>query len=73
MQDWVWMIVVWADGDREDPIEDYPPWSYVSEVRSGVFVHEGPGPRRGEYVVEWLPADASEAQWASLGVRPEDF
>ena len=73
MQDRVWLIVVWADGERGDPIEDYPPWSVVSEVRSGIFVHEEAGPRQGEYVVDWLLADQSEAQWAALGVTLEDF
>ncbi len=32
---WVWFIVVWANGDRERPFEDYPPWTVVRETQSG--------------------------------------
>ena len=73
MQDWVWLLVVWADGDRELPLEDYPPWSAVAELRSGVFAHDAPGPRHGEYGVERLDPAAAAARWAALGIRVEDF
>jgi hypothetical protein len=53
-QQWVWFIVVWADGERERLFEDYPPWTAVAEIRSGVFVWES-GPHKGEYAVGWLP------------------
>lgn len=73
LQDRVWLTVVWADGEREDPIEDYPPWSVVADVRAGHFRHEAPGPRQGEYLVDRLPAEQGRAQWRALGITLDDF
>lgn len=73
MQQWVWYIVVWADGERERSAEDYPPWITVTDIRNGVFVVEDDGPRSGEYLAEWLPEPEAKAQWERLGLTVEDF
>lgn len=73
VQQWVWLVVVWADGLKEPAEEDYPPWSHVREIWDGVFVWLDGGPRGGEYTVEWLPDDEREGAWADLGVTIDDF
>ena len=70
---WVWLVVVWADGEKERPVEDYPPWTYVREIWDGEFIWPYPGPRSGEYSVEWLPDSEREAKWAELGTTLDDF
>ncbi|HTW14875.1 MAG TPA: hypothetical protein VMF51_07090 [Nocardioides sp.] len=72
-QQWVWYVVVWADGARERAQEDYPPWNAVAELRSGVFAWGDGGPRSGRYDAERLPAPDADAQWISLGLTVEDF
>ncbi|MFE7408821.1 hypothetical protein [Isoptericola sp. NPDC057559] len=71
VQQQVWLVVVWADGERER-VEDYPPWSVVASIRAGEYV-EDDGPHRGRYTVTWLPEVESEAMRAELGVTPADF
>lgn len=40
---WVWLVIVWADGRRELPLEDYgPKWITVRELDAGYFDHYGP-------------------------------
>lgn len=73
LQQWVWLVVVWADGEKERAEEDHPPWTYVREIRDGTFSWPYPGPRGGDYTVEWLPDDEREAMWAELGVTLDDF
>jgi hypothetical protein len=73
VQQWVWLVVVWADGEKERAVEDYPPWTYVREIWDGEFIWPYPGPRNGEYTVEWLPDDEREAKWAELGITLADF
>lgn len=73
MQQWVWLLIVWADGTREGPFEDYPPWTTVAEIQRGIFVWEAAGPRSGEYEVEWLPEGDRQARWAQLGIAFDDF
>ena len=73
VQQRVWLVVVWADGQKERAEEDYPPWTYVREISEGVFVWPYPGPRSGEYQVEWVADDQPEAKWAVLGVTLADF
>ena len=73
VQQWVWLVVVWADGQKERAEEDYPPWTYVREIWDGVFVWPGPAPRGGEYTAEWLPDDERAATWDELGVTLDDF
>lgn len=36
----MWLVVVYADGTRERSREDYPPWTYVTEMPDGYFVWE---------------------------------
>ena len=43
VQQWVWLVVVWADGKKERAVEDYPPWTYVREIWDGKFIWPYPG------------------------------
>ena len=70
---WVWYIVVWANGERERPDEDYPPWTVVREMQSGTFSWDEDDEHRGDYTVEWLPEEARHEVLAALYIRPEDF
>lgn len=70
---WVWFIVVWANGERESPEEDYPPWTMVREMRSGTFSWDEEDEHRGHYTVEWLPERARQEALAALHIPPEDF
>ncbi len=70
---WVWFIVVWSDGVRERPFEDYPPFSVVEEIVSGTFTWEEAGPHGGSYTVEWVPAGEREGVLADLGIGARDF
>ena len=70
---WVWYIVVWANGERERSEEDYPPWSVVAEMQSGVFTWDWDDLHQGQYTVEWLPENEREAVLADLGIAPDDF
>lgn len=74
-QPWVWLVVVWGDGVKERAVEDYPPWSYVAEMRAGYLEWEGGrGSRRnGRYEIEWVDRARAEAERARLGIRREDF
>jgi hypothetical protein len=65
-------VVVWANGDRERPLEDYPPWTIVKELQDGRLTWDE-GDHRGTYSVEWLPADQSRATWSDLGITLDDF
>ena len=69
MQPWIWYIVIWADGTREHPEEDYPPWTFVREVQSGYF--DGPGSVR--YEAQWLEEPERTRMWAELGISVDDF
>ncbi|MFB8229949.1 hypothetical protein [Cellulosimicrobium sp. NPDC055967] len=72
---WVWLVVVWDDGAKERAVEDYPPWTYVAEMRDGYLEWEGGrGSRRtGRYEIEWVDRDRATAERARLGIRREDF
>lgn len=70
---WVWYIVIWANGDREQPGEDYPPWTVVQEMQSGIFSWDEDGARGGTYEVGWLTAAAREQALAKLNIGPGDF
>lgn len=72
---WVWLVVVWDDGMKERAVEDYPPWTYVAEMRAGSFEWEvgRDGGRAGRYEIDWIPREHVEAEWARLGIRQEDF
>ncbi|MDO8144055.1 hypothetical protein [Isoptericola sp. 178] len=72
IQQCVWFLVVWADGVKEPPFEDYAPWTAVEEIRAGTFAWED-GPHRGTYAATWLPRAQGEARWAELGITLDDF
>ena len=69
---WVWFIVVWVDGSREE-FSDYPPLTQVREIQSGSFTWKRVDSHRGQYTVEWVTDDERESLQFQLGVRPEDF
>lgn len=72
-QDWVWLVVVWSNGDRERPLEDYPPWTVVDEIRKGAFTWDEGDAHRGQYSAEWLPDGERQEQWAALGIDRESL
>ena len=42
-QPWLWFVIVWADGTKENPFEDYgPSWYTVRELHAGYLDHFGP-------------------------------
>jgi hypothetical protein len=67
MQEGVWMTILWADGQRDQNIEDYEPWSYVNELRDGVLDWDEP-PHAGRYRVEWIDEAERAAERARIGV-----
>ncbi len=71
---WVWLVAVWSDGTRERSLEDYPPWSYVDEMKRGfIQCDEWTAERRGRYEFRWLsPVDASRIR-TELNLSPSDF
>ena len=69
----VWYIVRWSNGDGERADEDYPPWSVVAEMQSGIFVWEADDPHRGQYTDEWLPEEERAGALKDLGTTLEDF
>lgn len=71
---WVWFIVVWSDGDRESPFEDYPPdWLTVNDLKAGRFVWNDDQAHQGSYDAEWVPSDRREQVLREIGVPPQDF
>jgi hypothetical protein len=70
---WVWFIVVWADGHREPRDEDYPPWTVVRDMQSGIFSWDQEDAHRGQYTVEWLPETERQAMLSELGIEADDF
>lgn len=55
---WIWYTVVWADGSREPETEDYPPFTAVTEMKSGFLdVISRDSGRSGRYDFEWLDAE----------------
>lgn len=83
VQLWPWFVVVWADGAKEDPFEDYGPnWLTVRELDAGYLQYFGPSvkrfagsvpgpPRRFEF--EWLPPAEAASKWHELGLVDTDF
>ncbi len=70
---WVWTIVVWADGTRERPIEDYPPWTLVTEMNDGYLDWDEWTPRGGRYTVEWVPDEEAARIRQQLAITADDF
>lgn len=73
VQDQVWLMVLWSNGDRERHIEDYPPWTIVKEIQVGNLMWDEHDTHRGVYSVEWLPENERSAAWLTLGIAPDDF
>ncbi len=71
-QDWVWLLIVWSDGAREYPFEDYPPWTTRREIQAG-FLTWDQGDREGTYRAVWVPDDQRQSEWARLGIAVTDF
>ena len=71
-QDWVWLLIVWANGSREWPIEDYPPWTIVNEIQRGNLSWDE-GDHQGTYDVEWVPQSQRQEVRAVLGISLDDF
>lgn len=89
MRPWPWFRVVWADGRREPPEEDYGPgWDLVRELDAGhLDYQDGPSQvRHGwlwdtwvrphsttRYAIDWLDPEESAAVWERLGLTDDDF
>jgi hypothetical protein len=66
---------MWVDGVKELSVEDYPPWTYVAEMREG-YINWQDGERSdrfGRYEIEWVAPDEALRARDRIGIRPEDF
>lgn len=63
----VWLLLTWADGQRERIFEDYPPWTAVEELRKGVFHWDGE--RAGDYVATWAEGTERDRLWSEVGIK----
>jgi hypothetical protein len=72
---WVWLVVRWSDGTKEIAQEDYPPWTYVSEMRAGHIEWVGSADRRrdGWYEIAWVPREQAAQERERLGIGLADF
>jgi hypothetical protein len=72
---WIWYLVVWEDGTRERPQEDYEPFLAVQELRAGYLDVDfsSAASRSGRYDVVWLTPDEAAATRERLGIRDSDF
>lgn len=63
---WAWFVIVWTDGVKDRLIEDYPPWTYVTEMKQG-YVDLVRATHEGTYEIDWIPADIpgyrDELEW----------
>ena len=73
IQDQVWLVVLWSNGDRKRHIEDYPPWTIVKEIQEGTLMWDEDDAHQGVYAVEWLAEGERSTTWSTLGIAPEDF
>lgn len=66
---------MWSDGTKEPAVEDYPPWTYVTEMRGGYieWVSQGDPSRDGRYDIQWIPAELAAAERERLGICLSDF
>jgi hypothetical protein len=60
LQERVWMTIEWADGQCDEEIEDYEPWAFVDELRSG-SLEWADHPHGGQYRVQWVAGDPKTA------------
>lgn len=50
------MTIEWVDGQRDEEVEDYEPWTLVNELRRGSLDWDE-GPHAGHYTVDWVGGD----------------
>ena len=68
----VWFSVIWVDGRRENPVEDYsPPWPTIELLEQGRFVWDR-GPHLGEYEAVMLDAEQTALARRALGISHGD-
>ncbi len=65
---WVWSVIVWADGRKEQAIEDYSPWSYVKDMKNGKLEWNDTN-----YDIQWLTPDRAKSKYKELNIQPDDF
>lgn len=70
IQERVWLLVTWIDGRREQLLEDYPPWTSVTELREGHFVWPDP---RGDidFTTRWLTGAEQQQAWQRWGITSD--
>jgi hypothetical protein len=68
LQERVWLSIEWADGQVDREVEDYEPWVFVDELRSGHFVLSD-DEHKGSYSVAWL--DGEDRREALKRLHPE--
>lgn len=74
LQWWVWLVAIWPDGTRENSIEDYPPWTYVDDMRHGfIECEEWRAETRGRYDFRWIPKAEAHTVREALSITPSDF
>jgi hypothetical protein len=56
LQERVWLTIEWADGQRNEDIEDYEPWVLLDGLRAG-WLDWDEKPHEGRYKVEWVHGD----------------
>lgn len=69
LQWWVWFVIVWEDGTKERPVEEYEPWHYVKEMRDNKIIWED----NITYKLEWVPKHTVQSLYKKLNIKPEDF
>lgn len=68
LQERLWLTIEWADGQRDDDIEDYPPWALLPRLREG-WLDWDDEPHAGQYQVEWVQGDERTTLYTRL--RPQ--
>ena len=63
----VWLLLTRLDGSREPIQEDYAPWAYMSELRSGRIYWASPH-GNADYEVRWLKGAERRDAWARYGI-----
>lgn len=58
LQERVWMTIEWADGKRDQEIEDYEPWVFLEGLRLG-WLDWARDRHAGRYRVEWSTATSA--------------
>lgn len=66
MQERVWLLVTWIDGRQEQLLEDYPPWTSVTELREGHFVW--PDHNDVDLTARWLIGAEQQQAWQRWGI-----